>query len=269
MTVAGGRIAYDDTGGDGPLVMLIPGLGDRRQTYRFLAPLLEQAGYRVVTTDLRGHGESSAPWNDYTQTAVGLDVITLLKHLDAGPAVLVGNSYAGGAVIWAAAHAPAQVIGIVPLDGFVRDVPLNLFARLAVRLMAASPLAWSMYYGYAHPTAGPADLGPYRTALVTTLREPGRRQAMAAMLLGATPEGERWAPSVDCPALVVIGTKDPDFPHPEEEAALQARMLTCEVQMIEGAGHYPHSEFPERTAEALLPFLKQAFAAWGKRVLTS
>ena len=54
----GGRIAYDVTG-SGPLVVLSHGIGDRRQVYRFLAPKLAQAGYRVATADLRGHGESS------------------------------------------------------------------------------------------------------------------------------------------------------------------------------------------------------------------
>jgi hypothetical protein len=52
LSVAGGRIAYDDDGGAGKLVVLIPGLGDRCETYRFLRPLLSAAGYRVVTAEL-------------------------------------------------------------------------------------------------------------------------------------------------------------------------------------------------------------------------
>ena len=58
LEVAGGRIAYDVTG-EGPLVVLSHGIGDRRQAYRFLAPRLAQAGNRVARADLRGHGESS------------------------------------------------------------------------------------------------------------------------------------------------------------------------------------------------------------------
>jgi alpha-beta hydrolase superfamily lysophospholipase len=60
LDVEGGRIAYDVTG-SGPLVVLSHGIGDHRQAYRFLAPKLAQAGYRVVSADLRGHGESSTP----------------------------------------------------------------------------------------------------------------------------------------------------------------------------------------------------------------
>ena len=55
--VAGGRIAYEVVG-YGPLVVLSPGMGDTRSSFRFLAPLIVNAGYRVASVDLRGHGES-------------------------------------------------------------------------------------------------------------------------------------------------------------------------------------------------------------------
>ncbi len=53
----GGRIGYD-VAGAGPLVVLVPGMGDLRAAYRFLAPPLRAAGYRVACADLRGHGDS-------------------------------------------------------------------------------------------------------------------------------------------------------------------------------------------------------------------
>src|SRR5690606_16948675 len=75
-----GRIAYD-VAGEGPLVVMLPGLGDLRQEYRFLAPLLAQAGYRVATVDVRGHGESSVGWPRYDSVAVGQDLLALVDHL--------------------------------------------------------------------------------------------------------------------------------------------------------------------------------------------
>src|SRR5690242_21805763 len=71
LDVAGGRIAYDVTG-EGPLVVLSHGIGDRRQAYRFLAPTLAQAGYRVANADLRGHGESSLGWASITRPPSGI-----------------------------------------------------------------------------------------------------------------------------------------------------------------------------------------------------
>ena len=45
------------------LVVLVPGMGDLRACYRFLAPALKEAGYRVACTDLRGHGGSDATFS--------------------------------------------------------------------------------------------------------------------------------------------------------------------------------------------------------------
>jgi hypothetical protein len=55
--VPGGRIACDVTG-SGPLVVLSHGIGDCRQAYRFLAPMLAQAGYRVANADLTRRSSS-------------------------------------------------------------------------------------------------------------------------------------------------------------------------------------------------------------------
>ena len=76
----GGRIAYADEG-SGPLVVMVPGLGDLKEEYRFLAPDLVEAGYRVVTMDIRGHGKSSVNWSDHTSAALGSDVVALVEHL--------------------------------------------------------------------------------------------------------------------------------------------------------------------------------------------
>ncbi|MFF4616019.1 alpha/beta fold hydrolase [Nonomuraea jabiensis] len=256
--VPGGRLAYD-CAGDGPLVVCVPGLGDTRGAYRFLRPPLVEAGYRVVTADLRGHGESSAGWGDYSQSAVGGDIVALLEELDAPGAVLLGNSYAAGGVIRAAAEAPERVAGIVAIDGFIRAVPLNVAVRALVRLVAASPRLWSLYYALAHRTARPADLAGHRAELVAMLRDPKRREAMRAMLLDRELDAERAIDQVRCPALVLMGARDPDFPDPAAEARTQASLLRGQAVMIDGAGHYPMSEYPERTAEALLPFLRNAF----------
>ena len=58
-----GTIAYDDSQGDGQLVIMLPGMGALRSEYRFLAPAVIEAGYRVVTADLRGQGESSTQYD--------------------------------------------------------------------------------------------------------------------------------------------------------------------------------------------------------------
>jgi pimeloyl-ACP methyl ester carboxylesterase len=49
-----------------------------------------------------------------------------------------------------------------------------------------------------------------------------------------------------------MGTRDPDFPDPAAEARLIADRLHGDVVMIEGAGHYPQTEYPAETAAAVL-----------------
>ena len=75
-----GRIAYD-LAGDGPLVVLVPGMGELRSTYRFLAPALIGAGYRVVATDLRGHGDSDTTFASYGDVETATDVRALIEQL--------------------------------------------------------------------------------------------------------------------------------------------------------------------------------------------
>ena len=63
-------------------------------------------------------------------------------------------------------------------------------------------------------------------------------------------DAEKQLPNVKCPALVIMGTLDPDFAGPQAEgdaivAAMPAGAGT--VAMIDGAGHYPHAQSPRRS----------------------
>jgi pimeloyl-ACP methyl ester carboxylesterase len=71
-----------------------------------------------------------------------------------------------------------------------------------------------------------------------------------------TAAGERLA-RVTAPALVLMGTRDRDFPDPEAEARQIASSLggPAEVRMVEGAGHYPHAEMPTVVGPQVIAFL--------------
>jgi pimeloyl-ACP methyl ester carboxylesterase len=156
-----GTLVYDDTLGDGPLVVCLPGMGDNRATYRHLTPLLVAAGHRVVTLDLRGQGESDAVWPDYSPEAVGADLLDLLRHLDAGPAVLITNSYTGATAVWAAAEAPSAFAAIVLTDPFARVMPAPGAAmRLAIAAVVRVRPFWMMYWSSLFKTASPRTMRP-------------------------------------------------------------------------------------------------------------
>jgi pimeloyl-ACP methyl ester carboxylesterase len=258
LELAQGRLAFDDRG-TGPLVICVPSMGDVRQEYRFLAPLLAEAGYHVVTMDVRGHGESGVNWADYSVAAIGADILTLIRHLNAGSALLVGDSMAGGAAVWAAAEAPELIAGVALIDPFVRDIGPRWMRFLYPVLFADlwGPAAWSKYYTTLYPTRHPADWQEYIQHLRRNLSEPKRMRALRAMLLASKQASEDRLPQVKAPALVIMGTRDPDFKQPAQEAQWVATALHAPVQMIEGAGHYPHAEMPEQVAPLLISFFQQ------------
>ncbi len=256
-----GQIAYDDTGGTGPLIICVPGLGDLRQQYRLLAPKLAAAGFRVVTMDLLGHGESSVDWPEYSPAIVGADIVAMIRHLGARKAFIIGNSMAGGSAVWAAAEIPNQVAGIVLIDPFTRQIPTSSFllAFLKVAMLRPwGPSFWSMYYGSLYKTAPPADLDSYRAALVANLKQRGRIEATKALIFASQAPCEARIPDVHPPVLVVMGTKDSDFSDPAAEADWVATHLHGKKLMVDGAGHYPHVEYPDIVAPAVIEFINEA-----------
>ena len=239
-------------------MLCLHGLGDTRRTYRFLVPLLTAAGCRVVTTDMRGCGESSADFDDYTPEAAGADALALLRHLGR-PAIVIGHSYTGASAVWLATAAPELVRGMVLLDSFVRDAQMNAVMALAAKAVSRSATLWTMYYKTLYPTRKPADFAAYVAELKASLRRPGHLAALTAMMAGSRAETAARLPEVRCPALVVMGTKDSDFPDPAEEARWIAEKLggPATVEMIDGAGHYPMADTPDTTAAAITAFLKE------------
>jgi len=256
----GGRIAYDDTANDGPLVVCVPGLGDTRNTYRHLRPLLVASGYRVVTADLRGEGESTAHWSDYSTTAVAADILALVRHLDAGPVLLISNSYTGGPSFVVAAQAPELVTALVLTDPFARVQPEAGFGvKAATWVVSHFAFGWVSYWSSLFKTQKPADFAAAKKALAATMREPGRMAALRGMLASQQAPAEAAAPDVACPVLIVMGTVDPDFRDPAGEAKILAGMVPdARIAMIENAGHYPAAEYPQATADVILPFLASA-----------
>ncbi|GAB4438996.1 MAG: alpha/beta hydrolase [Anaerolineae bacterium] len=253
-----GTLAYDDTGGNGPLVVMLPSLGDVRHEYRFVAGPLARAGYRVVALDMRGHGESSPNWPDYSLAAIGSDILALVDHLQAGPATVVATSYPAGAAVWAAAENPAAVRALVLIGAFVRNAPSSALQKAVIRLLFGGPWqvrAWDLFYKSLYPSRQPDDFARYRQQLRANLSQPGRFAAVKAMIYAPRDDSERRLAQVRSPALVLMGSKDPDFPDPTAEARFIAGALGGEFRILEGAGHYPHAEMPEQALPLLNEFL--------------
>jgi pimeloyl-ACP methyl ester carboxylesterase len=270
LSIGENAIAYDVTG-QGPLVVLAHGIGDSRHSYRFLAPALAAAGYRVASVDIRGCGDSSLGWDGYSRTDIAGDLTALVRHLG-GPAVIIGQSISGGAATIAAATAPELITGLIELAPFTRKQPLDLggllrakrfragYAQLALVLVMGSLPSWNKYLDLAYP-AKPADWNTELARIEAKLSEPGRMKALQAMCKTSPGDAAAQLPNVACPVLVIEGSLDPDWADPRAEGEKIIAELPAglgELVVIAGAGHYPHAQVPDEVLALALPFLAKA-----------
>ncbi|MDQ1547561.1 MAG: hypothetical protein QOH69_2465 [Actinomycetota bacterium] len=251
-----GRIAYD-VRGSGPLVICAPGMGDIRQTFRYLVPALVDAGYRVATFDIRGHGESDTSFRSFDDDAEASDIIALAEHLGS-PAAVIGNSMGSAAGVIAAAQRPGLVTGLVLVGPFVRDPKVNLALRALMRAATAAPWAapvWKSYLPSLYAGRKPADQAEFAARANTAMRRRGYAAAFSKTTHTSHDPAEAVLSSVKTPVLVVMGELDPDFPKPAVEASWIAERLDGEVLMVPEAGHYPQSQRPDLVNPAVVAFL--------------
>lgn len=259
LTVPGGRIGFDIQGA-GPLVLLLPGMGELRSSYRFLTPLLVQQGYRVATADLRGHGASDATFSSYGDVESASDIAALAGHLGA-PAIVVGNSMSAGSAVIVAAEHPELIEALVLLGPFVRNpVHISTLQQLLFRAMMAGPWAravWSAYLPTLYSGRKPEDFDAYRKSIVAAMKRPGYTKAFRLTTATDHAPAEQALASVQAPSLLVMGEQDPDFPDPAAEAEWIGNTVDGSVTMVADAGHYPQSQQPEATSEAITGFLQE------------
>lgn len=254
-----GTLAYDDQG-KGQLVICMPAGGDTRAEYRFLTPILVGAGYRVVTMDIRGQGETSAVWKDYSYEAMSRDVIALIEHLNAGPAILVGTSKSAGVAVMAATDRPKLVSSVVMMGPFARSKSKAM--AYATSQILLSPL-WGLrlfadyYNGKMYPIK-PADYKEQTAKMRAMLQEPGRLRALRIMFTDPGTDLDNRLAKLAQPTLIIMGEKDPDFPNPAKEAQEYPKRMKAVAPTIfvaPGAGHHPQAQTPEVVGERILAFL--------------
>lgn len=252
-----GRIAAE-VSGTGPLILCVPGMGESRASFRHLTPLLIAAGFRVAAMDLRGHGDSTADFDRFDDPATAGDLLAVIDALDGAPATVIGNSMGAAAAVIAAADRPEAIDRLVLIGPFVRDHGPAIL-RTAMRLMLLRPWGPAVWRGYARSLFGEIRHADHEEQFARTsalLRRPGRWRAFQATVREVThAPAEAALPRVDAPTLVIMGSRDRDFPDPEAEAHWIATALRGEHRMIPGAGHYPMAEQADAVFAELQGFL--------------
>lgn len=176
---------------DAPPLLLAHGGFDFAGTFRTFAPLLADAGWRVVSWDQRGHGDSDHA-QLYSWDADLRDGLAVMDSLGNSPIPLVGHSK-GGSVLTNLAHVcPHRVSHVVNIDGIPSHNPApDVADHERTRLLASELEAW---------------LGHRRTA-GERRRKPGALEDLARRRARMNPRlSHEWL----CHLVVVGGRKDPD-----------------------------------------------------------
>jgi pimeloyl-ACP methyl ester carboxylesterase len=223
---------------------------------RMWRPLGERLGnrYRLHMPDLRGHGDTPLPAEDYSDAE---DLLRLIDGLRVHRAILVGASFGGWVALQLATLAPERVKALALFAGTLADAEEWSPELEAFRTEEEALLE-----------AGDVD-GAVALGLRTWVREPAVADLVAEMSrqafdhqLGIEAQA-REDPvdlgSIAVPTLAVSGGLDfPDFARFADEIA--AKVPGAERAEVPDAGHLVALERPDAAAEILVPWLKRVSA---------
>ena len=266
---------------EAPPVLLTHGGFDFAGTFDVFAPLLAEAGWRVVSWDQRGHGDS-AHVALYQWEADMRDAVAVLDSITDGAVPLVGHSKGGSLSIQIAAAMPHRVRSVVNIDGVPsrRAMP-DVQDRDRTKLLATDLAAW---LDRRHRTAsaerrpGTIEELAGRRARMNPRLEPawleylvtvgGRRDDdgwrwkidPALRLGGFGPWRPEWSlqrlAEVGAPVLVLVGTEPEEMGWGTREADVRPYLPPRgRVAEVEGAGHFVHIERPDLVAGMALDHL--------------
>ena len=276
-----GPVHYVDHGGDGPPLVAVHGLGGSHANWHDVGPLLARHNH-VYALDLAGHGRTPRAGRSASVRANRELLDRFLDEVVGQPAVLVGNSMGGTIAMLEAAEHPEKVLDLVligPAAPRLRsEVPDLAVARqaalfavpgvaekvLARRLDKAGAEEWVrsqmtlttadisrvsqemrqvavdlVASRAAGPDAGAAFLEAARS-LVALLARGARYREVVTRVRGA--------------ALVIHGELDRLVPL-SCSTALARQRPDWRLEVLEGVGHVPQVEVPERTAEIIRGWL--------------
>lgn len=118
----GARIVYDDEGQAEPALLFLPGWCTRRAVF---SPIVSRmrARHRVLSMDLRGHGESEQGDGDFTSDMLVEDALALVQDSGAQQVIPVALSHAGWVAVELRRRLGAQVPALILLDWIVLEPP--------------------------------------------------------------------------------------------------------------------------------------------------
>lgn len=247
---------------DSPAVVLVHGFSAPQFMFDHAAAGLMDRFY-VVRYDLYGRGLSDRPDKDYNQDLFDRQLLGLMDELSlTGPVSLVGSSMGGLIAAEFAARHPERVkrLALIAPAGFLEKIPLS--GRIARMPLAGDYIVYSFgdvlftrnnaanFYGPIPPEfeakfATQMQYRGFKRALLSTLR---------SMPLETGASTFERAGKTAIPKLLIWGRQDAVVPFANSDQ-VRARLTGAEFHELEGAGHSPHYEMPDRVVPILRRFL--------------
>jgi pimeloyl-ACP methyl ester carboxylesterase len=249
-----GELFVRDTGGDGPPVLLLHGwmFSADLNWHAAYAPL-QEAGYRVLALDHRGHGRGLRVPEPFRLRDCADDAAALLAHLKVQPAIVVGYSMGGPIASLLARDHPRLVSGLIlgatSLDWSGRR--MRTFWRTMAGLRLALGLAPESLWQRGLKAGGFPQSAVTTWVAAELSRGSSVDIAEAGRELGRY-DATSWMASVDAPGAVIVTTKDTAVP-PAKQRALAAAMHApvFEVHGTHGAVIVRAHEFNTQLLAAL------------------
>lgn len=258
--INGINLSYTEQGQGAPLLFL-HGLGSRGEDWAFQAPFFA-ARYRVITADMRGHGESDKPPGPYSVPMMTDDVIGLLDALQIDSAHIVGLSMGGMIAFQLVVDRPERVRSLVIANSGPALVPRNAseWLRIQQRLALAQMFGPSRTGQFLSKRLFPKPEQSYlREQFITRWSQNDRDAYLAALraIVGWS-VAERIA-EIRCPVLVVSG--DRDYTPLDAKREYTGRIPSAQFLLVEDSGHATPIDQPEQFNNAVLGFLERGAAS--------
>jgi 3-oxoadipate enol-lactonase len=251
------EIAYDDQG-SGPAVVLIHGYPFNRSMWTEQTQSLADR-FRVITLDLRGHGDSDASTGASTMQLMAEDVAQLMDQLGVERAVVGGLSMGGYVALAFYQLFPTRVEKLLLADTRAQadtDEGKATRAEQAQKILAEgmAPIVDTMLPKLISP-----DTVSKRPEVVKRVRDMmlhTKPEGAAAALRGMAEREDQTQrlSQINVPTLIIVGREDPITPAADSEKMHQL-ITDSELVVIENASHVSNIEQPEQFNRALRKFL--------------
>jgi 3-oxoadipate enol-lactonase len=253
--INGQRIRFDDSGGDGPPVILSHGFLMDHEMFAFQVGALAPE-FRVITWDERGFGETEFDGKPFTYWDSASDCLGLLEHLGIDRAVLGGMSQGGFLSLRAALLAPERVRALVLIDtqaGVEDPERLPAYRQMQQTWLEVGPVD-ELAETIANLIIGDPVLNEVWIAKWKKLE----RESMGPpgdCLMGRDDISERLG-EISCPAIVFHGTADQSIEIELAEELCGGLSGCVGLVRIEGAPHASNLTHPDAVNGPLLDFLR-------------